>query len=354
MQKILNGIMNITNNQILDIVFAICIVILFKIFSSTFSYYIVKLFKIKTKNKREIKESAFYQPLKLFIQILGIYIGICLVRTTFSIPAETMIIIKKIFKIISVIAFAKGLASSFMPKSTLAKKMKEKTGKDDKDTSFDFILKGIRFLIYVIATFIVMALLEINLSGLVAGVGIGGVIITLAAQDTAKNLFGGLVILFDKPFKVGDWIEMPPYEGTVEDVTFRSTRVRTFENSVVNIPNSVISNSSIINWSKMEKRRFKINVCIDSDTSFDKLDRFKIRVEKMLEEREAIYDDSIIVRFDEIKENGINILISSYTNSVDYSSYLAEKENANRMIMQILREENIEIAYDTKTVYVKK
>lgn len=161
------------------------------------------------------------------------------------------------------------------------------------------------------------------------------------------------MIFLDKPFIVGDWIEMSPYEGTVEDITFRSTRVRTFENSVVNIPNSVISNSSIINWSKMEKRRFKTHLCIQIDTPLDRLDKFMARVREMLQQREAIFDESIIVRFDEIADNGLNVLISSYTESVDYPSYLAEKQNINCKIMRILKEENIELAYDTKTVYVK-
>ena len=196
--------------------------------------------------------------------------------------------------------------------------------------------------------------MEYNLNGLVAGLGVGGVIVTLAAQDTAKNLFGGIVIFLDKPFIVGDWIEMAPYEGTVEDITFRSTRVRTFENSVVNIPNSIISNSSIINWSKMEKRRYKTNLCLELDTPLEKLDIFQKRVREMLQQREAIYDESIIVKFDEIKDNGINVLVSSYTESVDYTSYLSEKENINRKIMKILREEHIELAYDTKTLYVKQ
>ena len=144
------------------------------------------------------------------------------------------------------------------------------------------------------------------------------------------------------------------YEGTVEDITFRSTRVRTFENSVVNIPNSIISNSSIINWSKMEKRRYKTNLCIEIDTPIEKIEKFKTRVEQMLQKREGIYDESIIVKFDEIVDNGINILVCSYTDSVDYPSYLAEKENINYKIMKILREEGIELSYDTKTVYVKK
>jgi MscS family membrane protein len=146
---------------------------------------------------------------------------------------------------------------------------------------------------------------------------------------------------------------MDTYEGTVEDITFRSTRVRTFENSLVNIPNSVISNASIINWSKMEKRRYRTNLCLAQNTPLDKLEKFKIRVEDMLQSRDAIFDDSIIVKFDTIADNGLNVLICSYTDSVDYTTYLSEREDINYKIMKILREENIELAYDTKTVYVK-
>lgn len=354
MSQIIEYLGNITSLQIMDVVVAICIIVLFKIFSPTISYIIIRMFKIRAKNKKVIKESAFYKPLAVFFTIFGIYISIVFLKVPLAITDEAMQIVKKIFEIVSVIAFARGLAASFEPKSSLVKKMKEKTSKDVEDSMFDFILKIVRAIIYIVAGFIVITLLGVNLNGLVAGLGVGGVIVTLAAQDTAKNLFGGIVIFLDKPFIVGDWIEMAPYEGTVEDITFRSTRVRTFENSVVNIPNSIISNSSIINWSKMEKRRYKTNLCLELDTPLEKLDIFQKRVREMLQQREAIYDESIIVKFDEIKDNGINVLVSSYTESVDYTSYLSEKENINRKIMKILREENIELAYDTKTLYVKQ
>ena len=126
----------------------------------------------------------------------------------------------------------------------------------------------------------------------------------------------------------------------------------------------------------MEKRRYKTNLCIEIDTPIEKIEKFKTRVEQMLQKREGIYDESIIVKFDEIVDNGINILVCSYTDSVDYPSYLAEKENINYkiinhtiddlgkvleekqkinfMLMKLLAEEKIELAYDTKTVYVKK
>ena len=343
----------LTSIQIVDIIIAIGIIVFFRILSGTFSYMIIKIFKIKSKKAKEIKESAFFKPLKVFFIILGIYLAIVFLRVPLQINDQVMDIVTKVFKIISVIEFAVGLANSFTAKTILGKKLRKSLSQKMDDTVFEFVLKITRVLIYIIAIFLVLAILEINLTGLIAGLGLGGVIITLAAQDTAKNLFGGLVIFIDKPFAVGDWIEMDNYEGTIEDITFRTTRIRTFENALVNIPNAIIADASVTNWSKMEKRRYKTNLCVELDTPLEKLELLKTRIEKMLQERESVFDDSIIVRFDQITDNGMNILIYTYTNSVSYASYLKEVEDINVKIMKILNEENIELAYDTKTVYVK-
>lgn len=353
MNQIIDFVKNITTVQIIDIWIAIGIIIFFRVFSSGMAYIIIKMFKFKEKNSKKVKEGAFYNPLRIFFIILGFYLAIVFLKNPLNISQNIMEKVTKIFRIFSTIAFARGLAESFTVNSTLVKKMKKKIDKNIEDSMFQFMLKTIRVGIYLVAGFIVITELGFNLNGLIAGLGVGGVIITLAAQDTAKNLFGGLVIFLDKPFVVGDWIQMDSYEGTVEDITFRSTRVRTFENSLVNIPNSIISNASIINWSKMEKRRYRTNLCLTIDTPLEKLEKFKSRVENMLQSREAIYDDSIIVKFDTISDNGLNVLICSYTDSVDYTSYLREREDINYKLMKILKEENIELAYDTKTVYVK-
>ena len=246
------------------------------------------------------------------------------------------------------------MAQSFVPGSALVYKMINATEKEEVDTSFNFLLKIIRFVIYVIAIFLIITELGINLNGLIAGFGITGLIVTLAAQDTAKNLFGGLVIFLDKPFVVGDWIQFDKYEGTVEDITFRSTRIRTFENSVVNVPNSVLSNTSINNWSRMEKRRFKCTLCLEIDTPLEKVQRLTKRIQEMLIKHDDIIDESVIVKFDSISDNGIDLLVYSYTNSVDYASFLQEKEKINYMLMKLLEEEGVQLAYDTKTVYVKQ
>lgn len=354
MEQITEWMANVSKVKVVDVLIAVGIILFFRIFSSAISYIIIRMFKIKEKKAKNIKENAFYMPLKVFFIILGFYVAVVFLKVPLNLTNEVMEITYKAFIIVSTIAFARGLAKSFMPKSCLYKKLKEKVNQNVEDSMFDFALKILRVIIYIIAGFIIITALGVNLNGLVAGFGIGGVILTLAAQDTAKNLFAGLVVFLDKPFVVGDWIQLESIEGTVEDITFRSTRVRTFENSLVNIPNSIISNVSITNWSKMEKRRYRTNLCIELNTPLEKLEKFKKRIEDMLQARDAICDDSIVVKFDKIIDNGLNVLICSYTNSIDYTSYIAEREDINYKIMKILQEENIGLAYDTKTIYLKK
>lgn len=346
-------IKSIQMSQVIDVIIAILIFILFKCLSKSLAYVTIKILKPKTKNKKEIRNNAFYNPLKIFYMILGIYIAILFLRVPLEFSAWFNSATDSLFKISIIILLANGTANSLTTNSKTMNKLKEKMNPEVEDSMFKFILKAIRFIIYLIAGFLVVTELGYNLNGLVAGLGIGSIVITLAAQDTAKNLFGGLVIFLDKPFIVGDWIEVDKYEGTVEDITFRSTRVRTFENSLVNIPNAVIANYSIINWSRMEKRRNKVNLCLDLDTPLEKVQIVQQRIKEMLMQHDDVIDDTIIVRFDNITDNGINLLVCSYTNSIDYASFLKEKEKINFKIMQILKDENVELAYDTKTVFVK-
>lgn len=353
-RSFVESIKTIQMSQVIDVIIAILIYILFRCLSKSLAYITVKIFKPRAKNKKEIRNNAFYNPLKIFYVILGMYLALVFLRKPLGINDWLNTVTDKIFKISIIILIANGIANSLTTNNRVVNKLKERMNPEVEDSMFKFILKAIRFVIYIIAGFLVMIELEYKLNGLVAGLGIGSVVITLAAQDTAKNLFGGLVIFLDKPFVVGDWIEIESYEGIVEDVTFRSTRIRTFENSLVNIPNSVIANGSIINWSRLEKRRNKVNLCLEIDTPLEKVQIVQQRIKEMLMQHDDVIDDTIIVRFDNIADNGINLLVCSYTNSVNYASFLEEKEKINFKIMQILKEENVQLAYDTKTIFIKK
>ena len=232
---VINYFKTIDLKQIIDILIAIAVIIFFYIFSSSMSYLLIRIFKRKKTDKERIKKMPFYKPLKIFFIASGIFIA----TKVLQIQGKAMAIIELLFKITSVILLAKSLADCFSMDSKTMKKLQRKFMTDADDNRINFIYKIIRCGIYIIATFIVMALLGINLNTILAGLGVGSVVLTLAAQDTAKNLFGGFMILMDKPFVIGDWVQTPNYEGIVEDISFRSTGIRTFDNSLVNIPNGV-------------------------------------------------------------------------------------------------------------------
>ena len=353
MQEISNFIIEMENNILVRVGTALLIIFAFWMLSSGISFLIIKTIKIKEKSSKKIKQSSFYSPLSTFIKTLGIYLAILFVKDLINIKPEIMNIITKSFQVITTIIFARGLAQAYSDNSNLAKEIKRKSKKEIDDTMLKTAFKVVRAIVYIGATMLIITELGFNLNGLIAGVGIGGIIITLAAQDTAKNLFAGLVIFLDKPFKVGDWIEVSNYEGTVEEITFRSTRIKTFENSVVNIPNSVISDASVINWSKMEKRRYKTELYLDLNTPIEKVETLIEKIRKVLLGNETIDDNSILVKFEEIVDNGIEVMVYTFTNSVDFESYLEERQRINYKIMQIIKEEKIKLADNSQIVHIK-
>ena len=354
MREILVIISELEEQPLVRLGTALLIVFVFWMLSSPISFSVIKMIKIGEKTPKAIKNSSFYAPLKIFLKVLGIYLAILFASDVYKINEQVMNIIQKAFHIITTIIFARGFAMTFSQKSSLVKKIKKNSTKETDDAMLNIVLRIVRGIIYIVAGVLVISKLGYNLNGLIAGVGLGGVILTLAAQDTAKNLFGGAVIFLDKPFIVGDWIEVDKYEGTVEEITFRSTRIRTFENAVVNIPNSIISDASVTNWSKMEKRRYRTRLYLDINTPLEKVNSLMDKIKQVLLTHEQIVDDTIIVKFEEIIDNAIEIMISSFTDSVDFETYLKEREKINYKIMQIVREENIKLADNAQIVHVKE
>lgn len=340
--------------MIIQIAIAIGIVLVFRILSSIVAGIIIKILRPKNKEKKDVRKNPFYLPLKTIFTFIGIYIALNMLKEEIGINAITEGIIAKIIKIALIIFVAKAFGDGLDEKNGLFTKIRNKKGKELDQSTISGMLKAIRIAIYVIAGFMVVSELEYDLTGIIASLGIGGVVITLAAQDTAKSLIGGVSIFFDKPFKVGDYIKVGEYEGTVEEIKFRSTNIRTLENSVLHVPNSEMSISTIINYSEMEKRRYFSRLTLELDTKLEKVEIVKAQIQQMLQQRDDILKDTISVKFQDISTNGMDLVVIAYINETNYEKYLGIKEQINYEIMTILQNEGVELAYNTQTVYVKK
>lgn len=341
---------NFNLDTVVYISIAICIFLVFQLFNNTFAFLITKIFNYKIKDPKKIKKVGFYTPLKLFFSFLGLYFAILYLKPS----AEVLELCNKALKIVCIALFANGLANSTKVDSPLFKKIHAKLNLSKDNTVISLFAKIFKFVIYIFAGMVIIGELGYDINGLVAGLGLVSLTISLAAQDTVKNLFGGIIIILDKPFAPGDWIETSNIEGVVEDITFRSTRIRTFKNSVVTVPNSVLSNIDIINWSKMNKRKINSDICVTYNTPLKNICNAVSKINLMLEMHPDVDKSDIFVKVSEMTSSGIKIMIQYYTTRINYDAYLSVKENITYRILQILDNEKVTISFPTQTIHIEK
>src|SRR5690625_1589064 len=214
-----------------------------------------------------------------------------------------------------------------------------------------FISRGIRVVIVAIGISIIAEIFNYNISGFVAGLGLGGLAVALAAQEVLANLFGGFVIITEKPFTIGDWILTPSVEGTVEDISFRSTKVRTFAQALVTVPNATLANEAITNWSEMGKRQITFNLHLTYDTPKESIERVVQSIRDLLKNHPEIHQETIFVSVDEYQEDGLAILLYFFTTTTDWGKYLEIREEINLAMLEIIEQEGAQIAIPSRKLY---
>ena len=209
------------------------------------------------------------------------------------------------------------------------------------DTVAAFISKILKIVILVIAAVIIVDEVGYDISGIITGIGLGGLVVTLGAQDTAKNLFGGIVIVIDKPFEVGDWIEVTGLQGVVTDISLRSTRIRSFKDTEIVIPNSTLANASITNWSRMNKRKVEMNMAVVPQVSPDKLEAATAAVRQILRAHDHVDKEEIVAVLNDFSSAAVTLMISYFLVDTTFEDYMNVKEEINLQIMRKLAEDGL-------------
>lgn len=326
---------------------------------NTFSNIIINsIHKLINKTKFSIEKSSL-NFLKRPLRALFVFTVVFL---TFSAQKELILALPVVFGIVSkcyrlLVIFC--IINFFYNTAPLilivfeAKKAKDPDATVLDNTIIIFFVTLIKSMIAILGVLIFFSEFNININGLITGVGLGGVTFALAAKDTASNIFGGIVIISDKPFLVGDWIQTPSLEGIVEDITFRSTRIRTFDDALIIVPNSSLASASITNWSKMNKRKIKFNIGLTYSTSEDTIKTIINNIEAYLNSHENILSDSVLVRFDEFTDSSLDIMITFFVNQTALVELKRIKEEVNFKIMKIVRSNNAQFAFPSTSVYME-
>ncbi|MGH9892161.1 MAG: mechanosensitive ion channel family protein [bacterium] len=186
-----------------------------------------------------------------------------------------------------------------------------------------------------------------------AGLGVGGLAVALAAQQTLANLLGSLIIMFEKPFAIGHWIKVNDVEGTVEDVGFRSTRIRTFYNSLVTMPSSQLVNSTVDNMEMREYRQVKTVLSLTYDTPAEKVEGFVEGVKHLLQAHPDTRKDNIQVVFHDFGSSSLDILMNFFVKAPDREAELIERQRILLDILRLAEATGVQFAFPTQTLHIE-
>ncbi len=216
-----------------------------------------------------------------------------------------------------------------------------------------FLNTVVKFLIIAIGAIFVLQELHFDVAALIASLGVIGLGVSLASQDTVSNLFGFAAIVSDNPFKVGDFITTPSVTGIVEAVGVRSTRIRQLDQALVTMPNNLLTNAAVLNRSRLEKRRLDATLAFTYSTSADQLRAAVQDIRALLQNQEDIAPDSVMVHFVEFADSSLNVRVICQVLLADFRAFTALKEKLFLDIMGIVEGLGIEFAFPSRSIYIE-
>lgn len=292
--------------------------------------------------------AAFYGPAQWLIFILGFYFAL----RYLPLNADTDLLVLNIFRSLIIVLIAWGLYSLADADSPLSHELQRKFSLDR--IIIGFFSKTARFIIISLVLVVIAQEWGYDVNGFIAGLGLGGLAFALAAKDILANVFGGIVIILEKPFVSGDWITTNTSDGIVETITFRTTRIRGFDESLVLVPNATLANESIINNTRRGKRRVSFYLQISYETTREQIQQCVNRIKTMLQNHPDVHPETIMVYFENFNESSLDIKVYFFTVTTVWAEHLAVREDINLRIMEILEDLGISFAFPSQSVYIEK
>ncbi|MBN2694069.1 mechanosensitive ion channel family protein [bacterium] len=320
-------------------------------------YFIIRwvlqiLKKMAEKTKNKLDDQLIEQgepPFKMALTIIMFSISI----NVLNLPPKISLIASHIIRSLFIIALFWAFYRATTILSNYLERWTSKTPSSIDDKIGRFVIKILKVLVFIMAGMILIQEWNYDITGIVTGLGIGGLAFALAAKDMLSNIFGLIMIIADKPFVVGDWIQTGSLEGTVEDIGFRSVRVRTFSHALISVPNSTIANDIITNWSKMGKRRITFNLGVTYSSTPDQITAFTKKAEKYLREHSEIHRETIFVKFNNFGDSSYDIFFYFFTKTTNWGEFLDVQQRVKLDIAKMVLETGLSFAFPSRSVYME-
>ncbi len=353
------------SNTLLDYSWFIGAVLVGLLFKKLISKYLSHLlFKIVGKKGAEVGVDKFdtllTKPIGLFIMLSIIYLGSSHINypEVWNLAPENELglkmLINKGFSLIYVYSIFWIFLKVIDFIGLILNKRAEATENKMDDQLIPFIVEIAKIITYIFALVIVMGnVFEVDITALAAGLGIGGIALAMASKESLENLLGSFTIFFDQPFTVGDTVTVGTVTGTVEKVGFRSTRIRTFDKSLVTVPNKKMIDAELDNLGMRPVRRVKFNIGLTYETAPEQIKAIVTDIQAMINQHPKTNQEGK-VRFQEFGSSSLDILVMYFVDSPKWNDLIDVKEDVNYKIMEIVKKHNSDFAFPSTTVYLQK
>ena len=355
----------ILGNTIQDYTCFVGAVLLGFIFKKLISKYLSHLlFKIVGKKGAEVGIDKFdallTKPIGFCIMLSIIYLGSSHIEypSVWNLAPENEVglkmLINKGFSLIYIYSIFRIFLRLIDYIGLILLKRAEETASKMDDQLIPFVLEIIKFVVYVFAIFIILgSVLGVNIIALTTGLGIGGLALAMASKESLENLLGSFTIFLDQPFTVGDIVTVGAVTGAVEKVGFRSTRIRTFDKSLVTVPNKKMIDAELDNLGLRPVRRVKFNIGLTYETAPEQIKAIVTDIQEMINLHEKTNQDGR-VRFQEFGSSSLDIMVMYFVDSPNWEDLINVKEDVNYKIMEIVKKHNSDFAFPSTTVYLQK
>lgn len=337
--------------QLLGILILVIIcVVLHKIFTLVIEKIIIQiLLRLGYKKLADEVVVPVAKPISFLIIFPLLIVFVPVLQLPIGMSRYVTLALKAIWPIFAIVFFYR-LVDIF---SIYLSKMAEKTESTLDDQLVPLLRKVLKTFVVIVGGLFILDNLEFDITGLIAGISIGGLAFALAAQDTIKNFFGSLMIFIDRPFQVGDWITSGDVDGTVEEVGFRSTRIRTFRNSVMYIPNGVITNQMIDNHGLRVYRRFMTTISLTYDTPPHLIDVFVDGLKEIVKNHPKTRKDYHEIHFNNMGASSLDVLFYIFFEVPSWTDELRARHEVLLEIVTLAEKLGVHFAFPTQTLHVE-
>jgi MscS family membrane protein len=309
-----------------------------------------RIFRRQHMHLREKYETKFMRPIRIAFMAWVWLLGLGLL----NLPPQ---VYELLFIIADVITSFAAVWAAYRLIDILGEYLAERAERTQHkfdDLLVPFVSRTLKAVVIVFGVVFIADTLDYDYKSLLAGLGIGGIAFALAAKDTVANIFGSLTILLDRPFQMGDWVRIGDVDGTVESVGMRSTRIRTFYNSLVSVPNSELLNATIDNMGERQYRRISTTLALTYDTPPEKIDAFCEGVREIICTHPYTRKDYYHVYFNEFGGSSLEVMLYCFLDTPDWATELRERHRLFVHIVHLARKLGVEFAFPTQTLYLRR